>query len=206
VIGSVNGHANLLAQAMSDFQTLSPNFYPVVCAVDIAPAIAYGTIIYAHHAAEGIFKELNEEYTVIGGTECTQTVYQSSKIISGSVLAMGAAAAGQMFIENAYNDGWWGALWTATQYIGSTGGYSDKFSFNDSRNPLKGVLGLVSAMVVGAYLGSLYGYGTLVELNVIISISVLRVGPGKIWALVYVIPQLYTILVLTCFLWSRSRS
>jgi hypothetical protein len=127
VIGAVNRHANLLAQVLYDRQAPAPESYSVICEVDIAPAIAYRTITYARHTSEGIFNEMHEEYTVTGGAECTPGVIPPAEIISDSVLAMGAAAAGRMFTENAYNDGWWSTLWEARQSVSNSAGKYTQF-------------------------------------------------------------------------------
>ena len=202
---------------MYDSNATSVDSYGVLCQVDVAPAVNFRTVIYARQPSQGIFRELYEQFIVSAGAECSPVITlvsdgssprgYTSEIISNPVLAIGAAAPGQMFTENSYDNGWWNTLWEATQMNYNDGEYTDLFSFNNSRNPLEDVLGLVSAMTVAFHLGNQWAPEGFVQLDSgSVSASALRVGPGELWALVYVLPQIYTVILLSYFLWKRRRT
>jgi hypothetical protein len=213
VIGAVNGHAPLLAQIMYDFGNTSPDSYTVLCEVDVAPAITYRTVTYTRQNVQNIFDATWDDFAVSAGSECTPTLQGAdwnlpntgiSDIISNSALAMGAAAPWQFFTENSYDNGWWGTLWDASQNRFNAIGLKKRWSFNNSRSPIEEAMGLTVAMTVGAHFGYVYGNGIWLTGSTL-SASAIRVGPGEAWALVYVLPQIYSIVLLGYFLLKRRK-
>lgn len=219
VMGAVNGHANLLAQVMYDSNFSAPQqgsaTYAVACNVDIAPSIALSLVNYSRLAVQneqyGTSASYNDEsYTVNGtGSICTpfsdRTPILISSILTNRTLAIGAAANQQLLSENRYRDGWWRMIYGLTQNVANLDGIlMNGFVFNNSRNPLEDVLGLVSGTVLGAHWGtSTDNLGIrLTSGNIVI--DDVRMGPGGWPALLYIIPEIYAASLIAYLLW-RGR-
>jgi hypothetical protein len=219
VIGAVNSHATLLAQVMYDSSFSAPQHgpatYAVACTVDIAPSIALSLVKYSRLAVQDDGYDTpasydDESFTVSGArTTCTpfsnKNPVNISAIITNRTLAIGAAAHQQLLSENAYRDGWWGTIYKATQNVAAADGIStNNFVFNNSRNPLEDVLGLVSGTVLGTYWGTFTDHLGIMLTRGNVVIDGVRIGPGGRLALLYTIPEIYAALLITYLLW-RAR-
>jgi hypothetical protein len=119
----------------------------------------------------------------------------------------GAAASWSLLTERQYNDGWWPTL--HSMMIGD-------FSFSDSHNQLEDALGLVSGIVLGMYWGTtgyyqtdhgdteLFGKSAAIDDWImpdgIYGVHAVRIGPAQWWALVYILPLLFSTILLSVLL------
>ena len=217
VIGSLYQHADFLAEVMNDktFASSSTNTsYVVSCEVDIAPSIGFRMANFSRITDEtadgGGFGEDGATFVVRGSDQaCTPMSkagpLQISDIITDSMLATGAAASWQILFEGAYRDGWWNRLWYAAMQRNDTihNDNSYHLDFNDSRNSLEDVLGIASGIALGSFWGAMDGT-PYYDYDVTASIQGIRIGPGKTWALVYIVPPFYVIVLLLHLAFSHN--
>ena len=208
VLGSVNSWAPSLAKQMGVPAASAVNItsYSVACKVDISSSISttevkYSRISPGSNGGDVAYNDLYQNrvsFTVVGtGRPCTRRDFNPnyldvelgeiplSSVLTERTLAIGAAAHRSVLAENSHRDGTWPSLFKSIP--------SD-FAFNDSTNPLEDRLGLMSAITLGAYWGSssqTYEEGHSGRSDVYN--SGLRVGTGEWWALVYIVPELYSV-------------
>ena len=217
VIGSLYEHADFLAEVMDDknFASSSNNTsYVVSCEVDIAPSIGFRMANFSRitdiTGDEGAFGQDGALFVVRGSDqECTPMSKAGplpiSDFITDAMLATGAAASWQILYEGAYRDGWWNKLYYAATQRNDTIN-NDNFyhlDFNNSHNSLEDALGIASGIALGSFWGAMDGT-PYYEYDVTASIQGLRIGPGKTWALVYIVPQLYVIGLLSYLAFSHN--
>jgi hypothetical protein len=199
VMGAVNSHAALLAEAIYD-----PNFtppqqgpatYAVACIVNMAPSIAFSLVNYTRQAlqVDDIDSTTSFATFIINGTGqlCTPFPAQSSSIITNYALAVGAVAHQQLLSENSYRNGWWETIYDMERSIDGGAGLATDFynssprvNFNNSRNPLEDALGLVSGVVLGAFFGGGSDDTTWsVQLTGSVALDGIRIGTGQWLAL-----------------------
>ncbi|KAK4555625.1 hypothetical protein LTR86_007378 [Recurvomyces mirabilis] len=229
LIGSVNSHAVQLATAMLDGTWLNdtkhPDHYAVTCTVDITPIIGFRNLTYARLAASNTVGASYAEasgasFGVSGsGDGCdlvdteTGSHVDRNAILTAGALSAGASASWPLLSEGSYRDGWWSTLWQATQNLGGTVFQLQNNSavdleafltFNQSTNSLEDALGLASAMGLGSYYGS-FNPGSLVSVDATTVLDGTRVGPGRRWALVFIVPELYAAVLLVVLLRRQIR-
>jgi hypothetical protein len=223
VIGSVNSHAPFLAAAMNESAAAPSRSHAILCEVDIAPAITYRKVTFHDLTKDQNYHE--HDSVIAAGEECTPHLLPPlidttawirpdetlSTLLSNSTLAAGAAATGPLLSENAFDDGWWDTLWEIVKKKSYT--YDDYKSytkeyltFNNSRNSLEDALGLVTAMVFAAKLGNSYSVWDVALSGGKIEASALRVGSSNTWALVYIVPEVWSVLLLGYLLWRKGRT
>lgn len=151
--------------------------------------------------------------------------------LSADVLAAGASASWALWQEDANFTGWWPTLNNALMSQDDKIGYrTGEFNFDDSLNSLEDVLGLVSVVALGNFWGTLtldevndlneygvtvgkYPYG--VRPSPTIDIPIMegsaevagqRIESGSRWALLYTLPELFTICLLSYRLAVSSKN
>ncbi|KAF3901461.1 hypothetical protein ABW21_db0206642 [Orbilia brochopaga] len=227
MIGSVNSHAGQLASAILDFPAAHSRSYAIACDIDIPSAVRYRetTIsrnykppyesfvnrdnLKANMAAEFTISSLNQETA-----SCNQGSFsllqgqqnQKADLLTPGALAVSAATAAPLFLQNRYNDGWWETLSGAVM-----GRRSASFIFENSKNALEDVLGVVTAVSFGQYLGSVSPQGsdqyTPIFVNREGSARILeyRIGPRSKWVVVFIAPEIWIVIVLVILLTKRLR-
>ncbi len=208
VMGSVNGHAPLLARAMNDteFDSASSLSYSVICSIDIAPAVSFRTLNLTR--AVGQF-ELEDRYGlnyVVRGSGDMQSCTSAASladVLPDLALATGAAASIQLLSEGANRDGWWPKL-----YYASNPGLQfepEHGAFDNSRSALEDIFGLASAIALGLYWGGGGEASAQRDQEGVIAVHAVRVGPGAWWALVYILPSAATAVVLFVLLYRLQK-
>ncbi|KAF3940849.1 hypothetical protein ABW19_dt0206445 [Dactylella cylindrospora] len=226
LIGSINSHAGLLASAISDFPAINSKSYAIACDVDIASAISFReTTITRNYKPphESNIKTQNQkldttsEFTISSSEEkstCTSESYaplwnpddKSAIVITPGALAVGAGAACPLFTQNRYSNGWWDSLSRAV-----LGRNSTSFGFEDSKNPMEDVLGMISAISVGQYVGTAQEPQSTRDTPIIVnregSARALgyRIGSGSRWGLIFIAPEVWIIMMLSFLLIRRLR-
>ncbi|KAF3284093.1 hypothetical protein TWF970_011315 [Orbilia oligospora] len=229
LIGSINSHAGLLAAAVSDFPAVNSKSYSVACDVDIVSAVGFrDTTISRNYKPphESSINRENEnlktlaEYTISSpvkqrtSSSCSNKSYvpiwnpenKPGVILTPGALAVGAGAACPLFMQNRYNNGWWDTLSRAVKDRGPS-----SYAFEDSKNALEDVLGLVVGVSMGQYIGSSQPPASTRDAPMIVnrggSARVLgyRIGSGSKWGLIFIAPQVWIILVLSVLLIKRLR-
>jgi hypothetical protein len=208
-MGSTNEDAIFLAGAMDSEISESISSYAVACSVDIAPSVSLRLLNYSREdPAEAQRHMYGSSFKVDGNsTSCEVEYHPLSEFITDTVLATGAAASWSLLTERQYNDGWWPTL--HSMMIGD-------FSFNDSHNQLEDALGLVSGIVLGMYWGTtgyyqtdhgdteLFGKSAAIDDWImpdgIYGVHAVRIGPAQWWALVYILPLLFSTILLSVLL------
>ncbi|KAJ6260029.1 hypothetical protein Dda_5674 [Drechslerella dactyloides] len=169
VIGSINSHAGLLASALLDFPAVNSISYAVACDIDISSGIGFRETTISRNYKQPYESFVNRENLkvnaaaefIISSSErenpsCNKNSFvpiqnpesQSTDVLTAGVLAFGAGMVAPLFMQNRYNDGWWDALSTAV-----LGRNSSSFLYENSENALEDVLGTITAIGVGQYLG-----------------------------------------------------
>ncbi|KAF3088839.1 hypothetical protein TWF569_008900 [Orbilia oligospora] len=229
LIGSINSHAGLLAAAVSDFPAVNSKSYSVACEVDIVSAVGFrDTTISRNYKPphESSINRENEnlktlaEYTISSpvkqrtSSSCSNKSYvpiwnpenKPGVVLTPGALAVGAGAACPLFMQNRYNNGWWDTLSRAVKDRGPS-----SYAFEDSKNALEDVLGLVVGVSMGQYIGSSQPPASTRDAPMIVnrggSARVLgyRIGSGSKWGLIFIAPQVWIILVLSVLLIKRLR-
>lgn len=107
-------------------------------------------------------------------------------------------------------DGWWSILYQYTEILGSRPlgplESDNHYVFNSSRNALEDALGLSRGIALGAYLGAINPDSIDGDIDIYgeTTISGIRMGSGKWWAIFYLLPSLFSISVLIVLL-SQSK-
>ena len=203
--------------------------------VTLAPNSLY-SFRTSEEKALGGDSTVDYKYLVSGGELCTPTKdgveIPPESIITPPILALGAFAidqvlsnmpsktfsmpAGNVLFLQAMEKLWWiprhlnndaqAPLLELTQKQRQS-----LFAFDNSRNALEDVLGLVTAIAVAALYGTgmsdAGGYDSPHHIDGgEFRIYGTRVGPGKWWTVVFIIPELYSLTFLIVFLWRRDKS
>jgi hypothetical protein len=205
VMGSVNRHASMLASAMNDTSfDRSRKSYVVACSVNIGPSLSYRQLNYSQASASDWGGYNGPAFKVTGdSTSGCQPTLGLQAILTNTTLASAAAGSWQLLSENRYLDGWWSTLYYYTTILGQRNlGEDNQYIFNNSRNALEDALGLSSGIAFGTFLAtktpeSIDGQVTIYGKTVI---SGIRIGSGKWWAIFYILPSLFSIIVLVVLL------
>jgi hypothetical protein len=203
VIGSVNGHARLLASAMNDteFDNASQQSFSVLCFVDIAPSVSFRTLNLTRAVGQFSLEDrYGLSYVVRSGDmqSCTSAA-SLSDVLPELALATGAAASMQLLSEGADRDGWWPTLYYASnprvQFRPGRG------AFDNSHSSLEDVFGLASAIALGVYWGGGGSASSERYQEGVVAVHSVRVGPGAWWAIIYILPSAATTVVLLVLLY-----
>lgn len=220
LFGAVNDYATMLAQFIGN-EDSNANYtsqrYSVVCDIDIAPSLVFRKLSYGRVSWSEVDEE---EFLGLNGVEAVVTsnaascqiteafsnnpqVYTVADFQTPSALASGAAASFMLLAEGAYRDGWPTSLAQAilsNYYIGDLG-RDNQYVFNDSTNPLEDVLGLTSALALGAFWGS----EGIVETFAMVTMTGTRIGAGRWWAVVFCAPCVFVAISLAVLLWHQRK-
>lgn len=117
------------------------------------------------------------------------------------LVATTAVAPWQVLLQNEGLDGWFDSLGQSA--IGFSAGErrTAPWAFNNSRNALDDVFGLVAALV-----GSRMNSTTTMQVPVEASITSTRIGTGHLWALVFVLPPLFAATAILVLLLVNQKS
>jgi hypothetical protein len=138
---------------------------------------------------------LGWNFTYVYGAVGSSGEINLRQILTDTALATAAGASWPLLNENKYLDGWLETLYTLCS--------NSPFVFNNSRNGIEDILGLASGIALGFFWGNVYDSEVYIE-NGVIEFAGVRVGPGKWWAIFYVVPSLFSALVLAILL-RRTR-
>jgi len=130
---------------------------------------------------------------------------ESANVLTDDTLAVGAGSVYPILSQNRYYNGWWESLANAV-----AGRNKSTFGFESSTNPMEDVLGIVSAMSVAQYLGSQQSttdrdVTTLVNDAGKAQVVSERVGCGSLWNLVFIIPEVWIVVLLIFLLIKRLQ-
>jgi hypothetical protein len=202
LIGSVNDHATMLASTMNDTTYISSRkAYAISCSVDIAPSISFRSLNYSIANAADFGGADRAGFRVAGdSTQPCEPSIALSQILTNTTLAIAAAASYQLLAENRYLDGWWSTLYHSA-------GWSHDYKFNNSRYPIEEALGLASGIAYGTYLGTKTPDGIDSEVNYDgqTALNGVRVGSGKWWAMFYILPSVFSIILLVTLLTTNRK-
>lgn len=225
LIGSINSHAGQLAAAVSDLPAINAKSYSVACEIDVASAIAFRPTTLtrnykpAHETTIENVGNINTiaEFTISSSKEeatCNNAAYvplwnpdhSFASILTPGALSVAAGSVCPLFTQNRYNNGWWDSLSRAVQ-----GRSSASYGFEDSKNAMEDVLGLITAMSFGQYVGSAQQPESTREAPVTVNRSGVarvlgyRIGSGSRWGLAFIIPEVWIVLLLSFLLIRRVR-
>jgi len=196
-----NYHA-WLAVAINDeeippYQVPPRYTYSIQCEVDARNVFEYRQVTLSLSASQGNGHGFSRGLTSSG--YCTPNHFSTIRDV---LLATAATANHFLLTENVGNSGWFETINALTT---RSGGYglsaensprSPPWAFNDSSNALEDILGLTAAMVTSR----IYRNSSLVDANGIAVLRYTRIGPGKLFALVYAVPPLLSGFVLVYLL------
>ena len=214
VISSVHDHATKLGNVMrsdGNISTVSglPS-YSAVCTIDIAPTIALRSLQYTRIPTRAGSKRLGYSFELYGdNSNCSPSDGNGlSDILTDGTLAHGAAASYHTLSQNIYRDGWWDNLYRLASFHETYQHQDEVYVFNNSANALEDALGLLSAGGLSIYWGaspdtSIYGSTTTWNYGST-SFSGTQVGPGKKWAIVFIVPEVLTIVLLASLWWQSG--
>lgn len=215
LIGAVNEQANQLASIMAydKAQTTSGSAYSVVCSVDVAPAISYRLVNYSrvYNADETGFLSHTWQVSSYDSGPCSPSNKRDSIPLSSwltpETLATGAAASVQLLKQGKYASGPLPNLYSIVENIATIGGRGfdgDLMIFPDSQNPLEDVLGLVSGIALGFHWGAA-GKEDLNWDSGTASILGVRIGSGETWAILYILPSAFSVIILAWLMWTTRH-
>ncbi len=223
LISAVHDHAFRLAGVMLDERNVSnisgiPS-YSAACKIDIAPSIDFRSVQFTHITPGSDLEGLGYSFELNStNATCKPDTYDYeddvremllSDMLTDGTLAHGAAASYYMLSQNVYRDGWWDNLYrlafSRARYLNSS---LDSYVFTNSENQLEDALGMVSASELSIYWADDPASYTTDEARPLTwfggtaMFSGVRVGPGKKWAIVFIVPVMFTMLLLACLWWS----
>ncbi|KAG8533946.1 uncharacterized protein KY384_001687 [Bacidia gigantensis] len=219
IMGAVNSHAIRLSEVMcdtgTDFLDSGIESYTVACTVDIAPSISSRIVYYGRAQQQTVVDYFGYSFLVESDDEhCILTgdgdPISKADLITEATLAHGAAGAFHLLQENLYDDGWWNKLHLlADRRLTSVTHQLDSPVYDNSVNALEDALGLASAASLSLFWANdphphspdsdVVGWDSGIA-----NFQGTRIGPGRHWAILYVLPQLFTIALLG-YLWWKTR-
>jgi hypothetical protein len=223
VMGAVNGQVNDLAALMGDSSfnassTEQPASYSVICKVDVAPSVSFQFVNYSRVSVaqygEFLYQYWTQNdvtFTVVGtGESCSPIEWYTDQTVplatflTNPALAIGAGAHWPLLTESFCLDGNWPTLLEASygtaQSEDETARLSSRhFQFLNSQNPLEDTLGIVTGLALGGY----WGNGVDVTLYTSMTIYGVRIGAGRLWSLVYIVPEVFAVVLLLSLQWTR---
>ena len=228
---SMNDEAFISTHNLSSSDTR----YSVECTVDMASSIGFREVSYTTSQLGSFEKGTNGSRVQGTGRSCTpissdnkaagiypppgnSALYidgeiNSTTLTNSRTLATGAVSLQWLLSENAFNDGARPTLKSVINVINhlDPNAKPDYAFENDSQNPLEDARGVTIAAVLGQYWGQ-YDQEVKVphQSSLIMSsnwalINAQRLGPGKWWAVVYVVPELFVIGLIVMFLIRHRR-
>ncbi len=231
LLAATNGFAAELADMMLDpqfvfesdqmFDENQTSIYGVECNVDVAPTVSLKRLNYSRlNSVEGFDPDIASQVTVADDPTCASDSNSASPYLSKLALATGASASWELLNE-ATSEDWFDTLSTAASVLNNTldltpdGEPIRNFIFNNSKNPLEDAFGLASAIALsiqwGTNLPSTSESSDLLGSQIVkysggkAALSGVRVGPGKWWAVVFIIPSCYAITMLGYLLWRLRK-
>ncbi|KAB8339106.1 hypothetical protein FH972_022042 [Carpinus fangiana] len=219
VFGGTKGWAERFANAIDEglkVRSVPPpsrsQLYSVACDLVIDGSVSFRSV---NLSATGVWSSLQ----VTGNEPCTPldpagNVVSPMAFLTDEALASGVLAAHQFLAERKYWDGDMQMLWRLLDSSQASSSIShrsvpipvsphrrDYYIFNNSRNSLEDTLGMLTAAAMGAYWGSVVTRPLNFASDQVISGGEMclpgsRVGSGEWWALVLIIPSLYSIVAL----------
>ncbi|KAK5702290.1 hypothetical protein LTR17_022435 [Elasticomyces elasticus] len=228
LLGSVNDHANLLAQMMWDFPALESgdlaNGYAVECEMTFGSEYNYfdWTMVVSGQLSNisNLETALKPSSYLYGTGPClpedllgydTNRSNNIRDFMTTDAVVAAATAWWPLLNEGAYQDGWWNILYQVTDRLAkqpsdALNGTRGSLLFLNSRNPLEDMLGLATAMTIGSFYGSANGtHGPGHGQPTTLTYTRTRLGPGKLYSLVLLLPELYAIWLLFWLDYQLSR-
>ncbi|KAG8420267.1 hypothetical protein J3459_011233 [Metarhizium acridum] len=202
VFGSVGTHASELSDFAGFRGQTKNDTFALTCSINIRPAIAIRRLKLARYSRKYLDKiNYNFQFAVtrdISNDSPCQGNMSLDRMSTSTALAVGASAPWQLLRERSHVDGRLDTLLaTAVDWRDTVSGTSK----------LEAALWVAVAIGIGMYWAS----GQENDGEKVVSMGEymlegLRVGPSKWWGLVYTLPLLFSILVLSFLLWqTRSR-
>ncbi|KAH8901307.1 hypothetical protein GQ53DRAFT_835162 [Thozetella sp. PMI_491] len=205
VIGATQAYAWILAQCFTGLEWEDPTTADeeiITCSVDVRSAVQFRQV-----TIERLGYEFNEDrnnmvsFNIAGDKESVcvardpdNNVIDIEAFIPDTALATAAAASWSLLAENRNIQGYLETLFEST----AGRGY-----------PLEDILGVASGVALGVYWGRSYQATDILEPIVIAggvrSITLVRIGSGDLWALLYAIPPVLTACFILCLLWASKR-
>jgi hypothetical protein len=194
VLGDIRGYACWLA--MGDTANSNSSTYTVTCSVDTTNVYAYRMVTL------GLQNEniTGSSYSgsLIGQDPCIPDV----PTINDVLIATSAAANWQLLFQNLGLDGWFDSIaqLTFVHPVNTTGiPRQPPWAFNNSKNALEDVLGLIAALVAAR------PNSPTIAINGSTIVTATRVGSGEKFELVFIIaPATASIVLLYLILTTRS--
>lgn len=207
VMGAANHYANLLAEMMLKRSIPDENStYSVSCEVNIPSSLEFREVHFNNHNLSVTSTSSCTPYSApLGGS------LDPADIITPDKLAFASAGLLQLLSQNSWHDGSWDALFASflTRFpspgLGNMNQTRQPFAFGDSTNFLEDLMGTATAIVWGEHLTTHVDYSTLLESSGTVRAWGIRVGSGRGWGVVYVIPQVWAGVCLGVLFWGRSE-
>ena len=216
VIGGIMAGCIYLAEAIGDSKFLdwldsygnnAPPIttYGITCTVDMAAAIDYREVSLTLQQPDDTIGAYSRSLNATSSVPCRlQSDADLASVSLDKLLALSAIAAYQP-LSIPWTD--WARPFTIspassgiphTNYI-----RSGPYAFADSRNAMEDVLALISALVLSRV--PITGSAGQVPYFGQQSVQYTRAGTGETWALVYILPSLFVIIIVTSLLLTSRR-
>lgn len=194
VIGAMEGYATRLAQAVGESNSPGPTL-AVTCAVDANDVFRYRNLTLNFRDNNGI-TETNLGRQLNGSAQDCEAFRPEDNL---ALLAIASVATQQSLSQYA-NSGFFDSINQLTTNFGNfSTPRTPPFGFSRSRNALEDVLGLTTALVTSRL------NSTLVKAPATAVVVISRVGAGGAVGLVYILPPLFSALVLIVLLVVHGR-
>lgn len=210
--------------------------YSVSCTVNILPSISFRFLNLSRNTnGAGSTYLANTPLSIASSGRCTPPPGTNlSTLLTETALATAASASLRLLTQRQYNDGWWPTLHqmargvrylkniaaneayieektnTLTEQITEHRDPKWAYAFPDSTNALEDVLGRASGIALGFYLGSnvtqRHKVTPFVPFEGSVSVNGIRVGPGTAWSIVYIIPSLFSAVLMAVLAWQIRRA
>ncbi|KAI1266012.1 hypothetical protein F5Y18DRAFT_435456 [Xylariaceae sp. FL1019] len=204
LIGSTRNHAELLSWVMGQEDTY-PDLAAVQCSIDVRSVVEFRQVNITRPGHEvtvlDIDDGLGKVTFLVRGDDSTTCIPRDengnpidiSVFLPDTALATAAAASWELLAENRFDDGFLDTIIRATDqrshYVPKKEGTVTK---------LEGVLGTATGVALGMYWGryevnwDVSSHEGVTLSGGIRRVKRVRVGPGELWAIVYVIPPLFS--------------
>ena len=206
VFGATGGYAGALGLAVGDkeewilanettYAGIYSLQYAITCTMDVRSAWGFRNVtLYPWNKAD-----YTDGWILIAENdqECDHGSEYDTTEMDG-LFAVAATSSWQLLIEGDGADGWWQTINDLTNpFVGPTP--RSTFAFANSQNGLEDVLGVVAALV-GAYMNN-----TAVTVPASAVITNMRVGSGKWYAIIFVLPPLGAAIILAVLVFQVVR-
>ncbi|KAH8747828.1 hypothetical protein F5882DRAFT_490977 [Hyaloscypha sp. PMI_1271] len=217
-IGGIMAGCIYLAEALGDSTWLDwwdstgintpETTYGITCTVDMAAALEYREVYLTLQQPTGSPGAYSRSLFVSSSEPCTPVQYSNSRSQSLNKLLALAATAAYQPLAIPWTD--WARPLTINEpsikipYTSTNNIRPAPYAFSNSRNALEDILALTSALVLSRV--TITGRSGQIAYVGQKTVQYTRAGSGETWALVYVLPSLFVIIVIIALLVNSRKN